>query len=283
MGIDIIMVMNRVKFVLTFLVVVGTMLGGYFLVQQKPDASEVIKQKAAGNKLGFDSAVQSNEVGLEGGLTQGLGLAYAPADANGNVTKLVAQSMFLKMKQLDEGGTNPFNGLDVNNPKTRAMVEESISSVPESIFETKIDSKDLKISSDNSRNAKIEYLRGIARITKERLTGQDKFKVAKQELIDNLNSDCFGDGTAKNAELSNAYGVIFDDYKNLTVPSSWISVHKAILRHFKELGDLYGAFNKCKEDPIRAYVAMDRLPKVYAQTKSVQKMIDAKAAELGLK
>lgn len=275
--------MDKVKFMATFVVAAGIIIGGYFLSAQNPMGEVAGQKQTTGDKLGLSNPLQTDSADTNGvAANQNYGTSYTPTDAGGNVTKMVAQSMFLKMKQLDQNGTNPFTGLDSQDPQTRALVEDSINNVPTAIFDARIEDKDINISKDNSRNAKIEYLKGIARITKDRLTGKAEFTVNKQELIDNLNSDCFGDGSTKNAELGHAYGVILNDYKNLIVPSDWLTMHKAIMGHFKELSDLYTAFSGCKDDPLKAYVGIEKLNEAYAQTKDIQNMIDAKAAELGL-
>lgn len=279
--------MDKAKFVLTFAVAVAIIMGGYFLANKNQDDGVVAEKQTTGNKLGMDDPLQTNDAGTGDDPAKGTGGTYTPTDTKGNVTKMIAQSMFLKMKQLDESGTNPFGELNSKDPKTRALVEESINNVPETIFETTINTKDIKVTQDNSRSAKMRYIEGIDRITKARFAGAagEKFKLASaQELTDNLDKDCFGDGSSdKNGVMSKAYEELFNDYKGLTVPSSWIAIHKAILGHFKELSDIYGAFGTCKEDPIRAYVGIDRLPEVYARTGDIQKMLNAKATELGLK
>lgn len=278
--------MDKVKFILTFVVATGIIAGGYFLSSGTIDSSLIAEKNENKNKLGIDAPLLMGKKNSNDGSAWSEGDAYVPTDARGNITRMIAQSMFLKMKQLDASGTNPFGGLNVNDPKTRALVEESIGSVPETIFETRIDEKDLNIIKDNSVSAKKRYIEGIASITKDRFPKSvvDSLRLtSSRELIDNLNKDCFEDGSSvKHREASDVYGKAFDDYKNLAVPSAWISLHKAILVHFKELSDIYGAFERCKEDPIRAYVGIDRLPKVYAETKNIQKIIDTKATELGL-
>ncbi|OGM94094.1 hypothetical protein A2524_04200 [Candidatus Wolfebacteria bacterium RIFOXYD12_FULL_48_21] len=277
--------MDKVKFVLTFLVASGIITGGYFFANNAPGISDAVDIKKIGNKLGLSDPLQSG--GPDGGrLLQSVGSAYAPTDAQGNITRMVAQSMFLKMRQMDQGGENPFDGLDTSNPETRAMIEETIRSVPNTIFVTAIDSNDLKITADNSKSAKVRYMDGVSRITGKYFYNADADRLAvrsSQELIDNFQKDCFGSGaSAKNAELSKVYGEVFESYKSMVVPSSWVAMHKMILGYFKELGDIYGAFGTCKEDPIRAYVGIDRLPNVYAKKIDIQKMLNEKAAELGL-
>lgn len=277
-------VMQKEKFVLTFIVAVAIIVGGYFLAGTDPDGFIAAEKKMLGNKLGLDSALQ--ESGLDGGSGQA-GALYMPTDANGNITKMVAQSMFLKMRQLDAKGDSPFDGIDPQNALTAEMIGDTVENIPGSIFEVKIDTKDIKITKDNTKSAKMKYIEGIDRITQKRFLGAagTKFKpVSSEAFLNNFNTDCFEAGTSeKNIELSAAYLEIYNDYKNLTVPYAWMDMHKMILAHFKELSDIYGAFTQCKDDPIRAYVAIDRLPEVVAETADIQKVINKKASELGIR
>lgn len=276
--------MDKAKFVLTFLAATGIILGGYFFANKVPVIKNAVNGSAIGNKLGLNDALRA---GSESGeLFRGGGAAYVPTDAQGNITRMIAQSMFLKMRQMDQGGTNPFGGLDASDPETRAMLEDTIRNVPSTIFITAIDTKDIKTTTDNSRNAKLAYMEGVDRFTRKYFAGSgvDRFKVAStQELLNGIEQDCFGEGSsAKNLGISKAYGEIFAEYKALTVPSTWVAMHKLILGYFGELSDIYGSFGMCKEDPIRAYVGIDRLPEVYAKAPTIQKMLNEKAVELGL-
>lgn len=277
--------MDKVKFALTFLVAAGIITGGYFFANNNSAIKEAIEKQTTGNKLGLDNPLQKGEV--NGSASQGMNKAYVPTDAKGNITMMIAQSTFMKMRQLDQTGTNPFGSLDTSDPKTRAIIENTVSNVPEAIFQTAISTSELKTTSDNSRTAKVSYLEGIGVITKKYFyTGSsaDRFKIGSmQELTNSIETDCFGGGSlTRSAELSKAYGEVFEEYKLLTVPTSWISMHKQILMHFKELSDIYGAFENCKVDPVRAYVGIDKLPEVYARTSDIQKLLNEKAIELGL-
>lgn len=250
------------------------------------ETGDALNGQATKNKLGLNDPLRANEAG-DDTFFQGSGSAYVPTDAQGNVTRMVAQSMFLKMRQMDQNGSNPFGELDTSDPETRAMIEDTIHSVPSTIFSTAIDTKDLKIASDNSQTAKVRYLEGIRQATEKYFSGSDidRFTVdTAQELIDNVEKDCFGEGTSeKNAEISKAYEEVYGTYENMTVPSSYIALHKLILGYFRELSDIYGAFGQCKEDPIRAYVGIDRLTVVYAKAPTIQNMLNEKATELGLR
>ena len=277
-------VMDKAKFVLTFLVATGIIMGGYFFANHVPGIKEAIDQKSDENKLGLNNPLTIDRLRQEG--AKGNGLGYVPTDAQGNITRMIAQSMFLNMQKLDQSGTNPFGGLDASDPEVRAVLEETIRSVPGEIFTTAIDTSELKMTSDNSRSSKTRYVEGVSRIVETYFYTPGASQLAiqsSQELIDNLHKDCFESGaSAKNAELSKVYKNVLEAYKGLTVPSSWIALHKMILGHYKALGDIYGAFSQCKEDPIRAYVGIDRLPEIYAQAPTIQKMLNEKARELGL-
>jgi len=278
--------MDKAKFVLTFLAASGIIMGGYFFANNMQESGDALSGQTAKNKLGLNDPLRANE-SSGGTFFQGSGSAYIPTNAQGNVTRMVAQSMFLKMRQMDQGGANPFGELDTRDPETRAMIEDTMRSVPSTIFATAIDSSELKITSDNSRTAKVRYIEGIRQATNKYFSGQaiDRFTIGSaQELIDSVEQDCFGNGNSKkNAEISKAYEEVYGTYKNMSVPSSYTALHKLILGHFRELSDIYEAFGQCKEDPIRAYVGIDRLPAVYAKAPDIQNMLNEKANELGLR
>lgn len=278
-------VMDKAKFVLTFLAASGIIMGGYFFANNIRNGDDALDGKKIKDTLGLTDPLRKGEADGDG-FFQENGSAYTLTDAQGNITRMVAQSMFLKMRQMDQSGENPFGELDTSDPDTRAMIEDTIRDIPDTIFKTAIDTSELKITTDNSRSAKVRYIEGIGRITKKYFSGADigRFTIGStQELIDNVEKDCFGEGpSTKNAEISKAYEEVFREYKNMTVPSSYIALHKLMLGYFRELSDIYGAFGMCKEDPIRAYVGIDRLPDVYAKAPDIQNMLNEKASELGL-
>lgn len=279
--------MDKGKFMLTFVVAVAVIMGGYFFANSGRGIDNATGGQKSENKLGLTSPLQTSGSDKADAF-QGSGTAaYVPTNAKGNITRMVAQSMFSKMQQMDRGGTNPFGTLDTSDPNTRAMIEETIQSVPGTIFVTAIDTSEIRTTADNSRSSKMRYVEGVSRITKAYFytAAAKRFETLRssQELFNNLQQDCFGgSASAKNAELNKVYGDIFTAYKGLVVPSSWVAMHKMILGYFKELRDIYGAFGQCKEDPIRAYVGIDRLPEVYAKSPAIQKMLNEKAIELGL-
>lgn len=198
-----------------------------------------------------------------------------------NLTQLVAQSMFGSMQKMDQSGENPFGNLDPNNPESRKLIAEALNNFqnPSLIFGQSIDNKDLKILSDNSKEAKAEYIQNIEKINQKRFS-DSKYQRSLEQIASDANNDCLGSGSSLNLETAVLYQNLTNDYLSLSIPFDWLDLHKAIINHFQKAHSVYLALADCSADPIKGYLAVKTLPQLTEKAQEVQKLLEAKAKEI---
>jgi len=171
-----------------------------------------------------------------------------------NLTELVAKTIFSQMKSQDEAGNNPFQGknFNLNDAESKKIIQEAINNIQNSktLFNTLIEDNELKISNDNSKNAKLNYIKAIEEITRTRFNNP-RYQRTSEEIINDINNDCFFAGKdSLNKDLAQLYKNLVIDYLNLVVPSDWLDLHKRIITHFKTAQLVYEAFVNCINDPM---------------------------------
>src|SRR3989344_1974398 len=179
-----------------------------------------------------------------------------PANNSRNLTEAVAQTIFSRMKTQDQAGNQPFQSFNPNNPSDQALLSEATQSLDpaELFFGNPYSVRDVKISTDTSADAKVAYLTAIQAITQNRF-GDKKHQRSSDQIIVDIQADCFGGGASLNQQLANVYKNLIQDYLNFTVPADWIAPHKDILNYFQSAHLIYQSFAGCSQDPVRAYMA----------------------------
>jgi hypothetical protein len=135
---------------------------------------------------------------------------------------------------------------------------------------------DLKISSDNSNDAKVKYLKAIEEIGKKAFAGFDKYYT---QVI----YETYGENNPASAvQLADIYKNLADDMLNLTAPGDWLSLHKRIILSYKNAEVVYRAMADYSKDPIKGYLALEMVQSLADGMEEIQKTILAKAKEVNL-
>ena len=206
--------------------------------------------------------------------------ANAGKSATPNLTESFAKSLFSEMRLRDQSGSKPFQNFNPNDPEAKQLIAEAAVNIgPGNFFQQTVDEKDLKISSDNSKSSKLKYLGDIGQISKSRFSDK-KYQRSSDQIIADINKDCFGNGTSLNQGLADIYKNLADDYLNLAAPSDWLSLHKQIIEHFKNSEEIYQSFADCSKDPIRSYLATQALPQLMDKAQAIQNLIVQKYKEV---
>lgn len=184
------------------------------------------------------------------------------------------------MKLLDANGNNPFNA-DPTDPKTQEAIKKSISDVSLINFYSPLKENDIKISADNSRTNKIAYLKSIEEITIKRFN-DEKFIRTGEQIIADINGDCFSTGFSLSGELAELYKNLTNDYLALAVPSDWVGFHKSAVEHFEKTNVVYQSVSECAKDPIKGYSAAQTIPQLFENADDIQSQFVQKYKEVGL-
>jgi len=201
-----------------------------------------------------------------------------------NFTDLVAQSMFGKVKEIGQAGGDPFSGdiFDPNSAANKNLLVQTISQLQgeNTIFGQTVKDSDLKISPNNSKEAKVEYLKGIEKISNNH-SGDTKYSSIEQAK-QAINNDCFVGGSSSNKEIADNYKNTLNEYLGLTVPSTWLDFHKKIVSYFKNANMVFSYLSNCSSDPIGASLAAEFFPQLVEESESIQNLLAAKYKEAGL-
>ncbi len=284
--------MNKIKIAAMILILGGGVLVAYFTVKNSVPAAGVIQTEnetdikglANGNLFDWLNNSADKNIGIADQPTDNLSQSNISQSDNqsDNLTDLVAQSVFNGMKIMDQNGTNPFDSGNVNDSQIKEIIQANVNNLSTSIFNVSINEKDLKISQDNSIEAKTEYFNKIGQISQNRFGGY-KYPDSIEQFNEDLTSDCFtGGGDSFNRQLAALYQNLTDDYMNLVAPSDLTDFHKQAISHLKKAHLVYQAVADCSKDPVKGYLAIQSLSSLVDKAKEIQSLLEKKYNETGL-
>jgi len=276
--------MNPIKITTIILIISAGLVGSYFIVKK---ASPPISDREDVSPLNetdslFQKPIQWVEK-LKDFVNKQEEEPQNPAPEDSlNLTKMVAGSLFGRMKNLDQSSKNPFEGqgIDINDPENQKLIEEAVADITDP-FNPKIENKNLKISGDNSKEAKLNYLKSIQEIG-QKYFGNPGFKRDSDQLIKDINQDCLGNGNTVNSKIAIAYNDIATNYLNINVPSDWLDIHRTVIIYTKRGHLIFKALANCAMDPIKGWLAMKTLPQFASESQIIQEVLKKKAAEISL-
>ena len=195
-----------------------------------------------------------------------------------NFTEFVAKSMFTQMKNFDQKGINPSNGLDLKNQEGQELIKQTLAEISDPsllIKDYQINDKDLKISKDNSSVKKVAYIEAIATIIYNNSNSLYKNPINVLEKL------ILGDVSNAN-KLADTYQNIFNGFLNTEVPSDWLSLHKKYMTLLKKFENLYRGLTVFKQDPIKADLLTQMIPDMMSAEFQIQQEYLKKEKILGI-
>ncbi|NCO15551.1 hypothetical protein COW77_02200 [Candidatus Wolfebacteria bacterium CG18_big_fil_WC_8_21_14_2_50_39_7] len=283
--------MNPVKIAAIVLVISAGLIGSYFIIKNPVPASlpnetndvSALKPLVQNPLKWVENTVKSltDNSPVEGGTN-----TKTENKNTTNLTELVAKTMFGQMKILDQGEKNPFQGqgFDSNDPQSQQLIQEALVNIqdPAALFNPSVENKDLKISTDNSLEAKVQYLKIIGDISRKHL-GNSDYQRSAEQIIQEAEQDCLSyRSDSINLRLAASYKNTAQDYLGTSVSSDWTALHKQMITYFKKGNLIYETLGYCSEDPIKGYLAAQELPQFISGAQIIQEALNKKAAEVGL-
>jgi hypothetical protein len=193
--------------------------------------------------------------------------ADMPGDAT-NMTKRAASMAFDQMKKLDQQGKNPFDPANASDPAVQKSIEASMSGAA-LLDEVIVTTRDIKVSTDNSRAAKMRYVKKAQEITARHPVTQEH-KDAIIGMQDNVKKACSDGDSGVNRDIAKYYEDMANDYAGITVPSQWAGIHMEGIRHFKQGKIIFDAISNCVTDPLKGYSAIQILPQFGLDAQSIK-------------
>ncbi len=255
--------MRTLKSGLIILVIIAFLAGAYFITTPKKQSTA--DKNSAGINLSSSEPKTDN--------------LYA-SDEKNNLTKDLGQNLFEQIKKENETNPDFFSSLPDINAISQKIIDDSLKSNSFNLDQP-INETDLKISRDNSKEAKLKYFEELNKIVLARFN-DPSHKTTPSQAIENINADCYGNGSSLDKELANFYPSVVDDYLNIATPSDFLSLHKEIVAHFKNASLIYQALANCSQDLIKGYIAVQTLPDLAEKTIAIQTLLEKKYKEVNL-
>src|SRR3990167_4003962 len=129
--------MNRLKIAAIVLVMVSGLAGSYFIVKNSTPSllsEKKLMENSGKSGISSQSPIEWVKNLVSGDYSQSIGdsnndLNNAKNGFNketANLTETVAQSLFGKMKTMDQSGNDPFGNFDINNSENQKLVNEAL-------------------------------------------------------------------------------------------------------------------------------------------------------------
>lgn len=281
--------MSPNKILVMALIMTVGLVGSYFLIKNSgsPSTPEESSEKS-GNVIANNSVVRwaknlfSGEENSSAGSFIKFNTTSARAgDPSIDLTKISANAIFEKMKALDQSGQNPFESSDPNDPKNKEIINGMLAGLGKSpsFLNQPVSNEELKISNDNSKEAKAKYFMDLNRIISDKFNNP-KYARNPEQIINDIKIDCFGAGSETDKELASVLSVAVKNFLNVAVPSDFIDLHKKTVSFLKSSQSIYQALANCSQDPMGGYMATQALPDLAKETISVRTLLDKKYDEV---
>lgn len=201
-----------------------------------------------------------------------------------NVTDYFAQSIAEQIRAKNSAGLTK---KDDGSPAILAPTDEDIQKQVASVFSDennqtalgvyhpKVYEKKLSINQDASRAKQEKYIADITNIIKGISNLPVTDEVALQEITEKKDPS-----SAK--QLASAYGEIGDNLAQITVPTNWLFVHKAILSHFYSAQSIWENIANFENDPLQAIVSTQELKTLAQSAQGIPELIGQEMLKNGL-
>jgi len=184
---------------------------------------------------------------------------------NINLTEFVAKSSFTQMKGLDQSGKDPFS-IDPNDPANKEFLEKAMASInnPSSLFNFSVNDNDLKISGDNSKEAKARYLDAIGKIMLAYINNDYKNPMATLQKFA-TNFDVSGI-----KRIVDTYSKTLSSVMDTKTPSDYLEIHKEYIVFLKKAKAVYSAVVDYDKDPIKATLSAQLITQILEEDYAIK-------------
>ncbi len=250
-----------------FLIVVIGLAGVYVVINRNNPALQQNNQSDQQSLDGSSASDQSSD-GNGVGDSNTASIYNSPNDPN-NATQQVARVAFEQMKALDQSGRNPFDGSTGNDAAVNQTIEDTIKDKSFFADSYYVDITKIKTTKDNSRDAKLRYVKQIEHIGAT-YPAKSEYQNVIMRIQDDINQACNSGDPGINREIADYYKQLADVYLNVVVPTDWAKLHRTVVQHFKQGGLLFEAIANCPNDPLKTIAATKTLPQFALDAKTMK-------------
>lgn len=238
--------------------------------RKTPDASP--ENPSAVKLTSFDSATDSFAKPLI--VSSPIGAANQPV--KNNLTQSFSETLFEQVQ-----AAALLRQEDETAPDLKSISEELVGklvnrNLPEIGWVTKIDESRLKISADNSKNGKEDYLKTLSLINRKNFDGFEKnYLEVVIDVYQKINPDSA-------TRLADIYQNLAQDYQKTAAPPDWLSLHKKLIIYAENAELVYRTMAQYPADPLKGYLALEALESLTASGEEMRNIFQKEAGKIGL-
>lgn len=284
--------MERFKIAAIVLVLFGGLSGSYLIIKNSIPAveikNEIIEKSSISEGTIIEKPIQwvknlsfkniSDVFEEKKALINQQGIVLNNSNSINNYTESIAKSMFDKMKTMDQNGDNPFENINLNDSENKEITQniladlENFSSGLNSV--KNIDIKDIKISKDNSLEAKAKYLESVGKIIMDNSSeSYNKPHIAVERLA------VSGD-VARLDKLISAYSNILNNLLITAAPSDFSDIHYRYVNFLNKTKTFYSEIKVFKNDPIRIQLLVSLIAEITKEDLDIKQEFYQKVLEI---
>ncbi len=259
--------MKALKIIIVILILATGLVSSYLIVKNSKLA---ISDKPIKNSENLNNApIAENPIQWMENATS------SKNSSENNLTENISQDILDQIKSgdlLNQNDQNFASGIDLISGNLAPNILKN-NQIDFNLISS-ISNTELKISQDNSREAKVKYLEATIEINKKDFAGFNKsyFGVIL-DVFQKLDS-------SSATQLADIYKNLANDYLNLNVPADWVNIHKDIIIYYKNAEIVYRAMANYSNDPIKGYLALETVNGLVEKVDQLQNTIIKKAQEI---
>jgi len=195
--------------------------------------------------------------------------SFGNFDEKKNLTKNLGEALYKQIQTAKSTDVDLLSEELANNVINNSLSDFQLVST---IYDSEI-----KISPDNSQEAKNQYLKTLGEIN---VKDFGDFKENYMQII----IDTYQKLDYSSADrLANIYKNLAMDYLNISVPADWVGIHKQLILHVKNAEIVYRAMTKWPTDILTGGLAFESVESVINSAQEIQIILGEKIKEVGFK
>ncbi|MBI5306032.1 hypothetical protein HZB04_00340 [Candidatus Wolfebacteria bacterium] len=246
---------SRVKIIISIIILGIGLISSFFMVfnslPEVGNAKKSAKENSVGSLAGVQSPIKWAQNEKNSGVlsAQNYQRDLQQSEEN-NFTKNLVSTVFNRVQT----GSLAENGVNSSFPS-----DKEISKKFELGFIDSLQNNEIKISQDNSKEAKSRYLELLSEAAKK---NYGDFKKDPLEIMISAVQDL---NPLPAKEAANIYKNTAKDFLIIEVPSDWKRFHKNLIIYFKNGEIIYSAIAEYYKDPMKGYAAIEKTQEILIQ------------------
>lgn len=201
---------------------------------------------------------------------------FVKEQTKNNLTQSFGEILFEQIKAANlleqQDGATP----DLESISKELVGRLTTNNLSEISWITEVDESRVKTSSDNSRNAKENYLKALSLLNQKNFDGFEKnYLEVMVDVYQKINTDSAN-------QLADIYQKAVKDYFETVAPSDWKDLHKKLIIYGQNAEMVYRTMAQYPTDPFKGYLALEALESLNVSGEELQNIFQKAAEKIGL-